>query len=363
MRTTNWQMFRFSLVYFNSQTSIFLIPIIVTDSGYQGWISILIGSALSTVLLFFMIHVGKLKPGQPWIQFGEQYMGKWMHSVLVFLLLGWCVYYASYDIENFVLFFGSNYMRGTPPLFIQLVIGIVIAYTAAKGLTTIVYMADGVFLLLIITTCFSLYLFLPHANFQMLPAFIHYFDPGNTIKGSFAVSTWFAEWVVFLFVAPELKINTNMLKKVLLSELVLTVFVLAGWALTMLNFGPHLGKDLQYPYLDMVRSSTHDDILGNLDPILIGIWSASMFIHSAFLIYVASKCAFYLTRQKGKKLMIPCLTLCSVLIAFLYSISITRYYYDFSSYNAVAVWLAVECIPVYYSVAAFFKSKVNKPAS
>ncbi|MNE71309.1 hypothetical protein D3C80_1671700 [compost metagenome] len=113
----------------------------------------------------------------------------------------------------------------------------------------------------------------------------------------------------------------------------------------------------------MVRSSSHDDILGNLDPILIGIWSASMFIHSSFLIYVAGKCALYLTKQKGKKLMVPGLTLCSVLIAFLYSRSISRYHEDFSSYLVVILWLAVECIPVYYSVAAFFKSKINKPAS
>ncbi|KUP23040.1 GerAB/ArcD/ProY family transporter [Paenibacillus sp. DMB5] len=362
MRTTNWQMFRFSLVYFNSQTSIFLIPIIITGSGYQGWISVLIGSALSVILLFFMIKVGKLKAGQGWVQFGDQYMGKWGHRLMVFILLCWSVYYASLDIENFVLFFGSNYMRGTPPLLIQLVLGIVIAYTAAKGLATIVYMADGVFLLLIVTTFFSLYLFLPNANFQMLPAFIHYFDPGITIRDAYAVTSWFAEWVVFLFVAPELKINNNMLKKVLLAELVLTVLVVAGWALTMLNFGPHLGKDLQYPYLDMVRSSSHDDILGNLDPILIGIWSASMFIHSSFLIYAASKCALYLTKQKGKKLMVPGLTLCSVLIAYLYSRNITRYHEDFNSYVVAAIWLAVECIPVYYAMTAFLKSKINKPA-
>ncbi|AIQ52630.1 GerAB/ArcD/ProY family transporter [Paenibacillus sp. FSL R7-0331] len=363
MRTTNWQIFRFSLVYFNSRTSIFLIPIIVSGSGYQGWISILFGSAMSVVLLFFMIKAGKLKTGDSWIDFGSQFMGKWGHRVLVLLLLCWCVYYTSYDIENFVLFFGSNYMRGTPPLFIQLAIGIVIAYTAAKGVATIIYMADGVFLLLIATTFFSLYLFLPNANFQMLPAFIHYFDPGITIKDAVTVTSWFAEWVVLLFVAPELKINNNLLKKVLLAEFVLTVLVLAGWALTMLNFGPHLGKDVQYPYLDMVRSSSHDDILGNLDPILIGIWSASMFIHSSFMIYVASKCALYLTKQKGEKLMVPFLVFCSVLIAYLYSRSITRYYSDFSSSLVVILWLVAECIPVYYTMAAFIKSRINKPAS
>lgn len=362
MRTTNWQMFRFSLVYFNSQTSIFIIPVIVSSSGYQGWISIVLGSVVSMILLFVTIQVGKLSANRAWVDFGKEVMGKWMHGAIVFLLLCWCVYYASLDIENFVLFFGSNYMRGTPQLFIQLVLGGVIIFTASRGLSTLVYMADGIFLLLIATTFFTFYLFLPNADFEMFPAFIHYHEPGLIFRDTVTATSWFAEWVVFLFMAQELKINNKMLKKLMISELVLTFFVLVGWVMTLLNFGPHLGKDLQYPYLEMVRSSSHDDILGNLDPLLIGIWSASMFMHSSFLIYVAYKCALYLTKQKVKKYIIPVLVFCSVFIAYLYSRSITRYYRDFESFITIILWLCVECIPVYYYIAAYIRSKISKPA-
>ncbi|WP_249902241.1 GerAB/ArcD/ProY family transporter [Paenibacillus sp. PK3_47] len=352
-------MFRFSVVFFNSQTTIFLVPILVSSSGYQGWISLIGGCCLGLVLLFFTMKLGSLKTDQAWVDFGKAIMGKWVHKLLVLLLLCWCVYYSSYDIENFVLFFGSNYMRGTPPLFIQIVIGLVIMYTASLGLATIVYMTDGIFLIILVATIFTLYLFTPNADFTMLPAFIHHFDPGLALKDTLTVTSWFSEWVVFLFVAPELKINGKMLKKLMVAQLCITFTVLMGWIFTILNFGPHLGKELRYPFLEMVRSSSHDSIIGNMDPILIGLWSFSMFIHSAFLIYVAYKCALHLLNRKGKKYVIPVLTVCSITLAYLYSRNITKYFSDFSSAAAVIFWLVVECIPVYYIAVAYVRSKIN----
>lgn len=359
MRTTNWQMFRFSLVFFNSQTTIFLIPILVSSSGYQGWISLAGGCCMGLVLLFLTMQLGKLRANQAWVDFGKEIMGKWIHKLLVLLLLCWCVYYSSYDIENFVLFFGSNYMRGTPPLFIQIVIGLVIMYTASLGFATLVYMADGIFLIILAATIFTIYLFMPNADFSMLPALIHHFDPGLAFRDTISVTSWFSEWVVFLFVAPELKINNKMMKRMMVAQLVITFTVLVGWMFTILNFGPHLGRELRYPFLEMVRSSSHDNFLGNMDPILIGLWSSSMFIHSAFLIYVASRCILYLTNHKGQKFMIPFLTCCSITLAYLYSRNITKYFSDFSSHTAVMFWLVVECIPLYYLIVATIRSKIK----
>lgn len=125
-----------------------------------------------------------LKPGEVWVDFGKEIMGKWLHGVMVLLLLIWCVYYVSFDIENFVLFFGANYLRGTPPLFIQIVIGLVIMYTAYLGFSTMAYMTDGIFLIFLLSTAFSYYLFLSNADFSMLPALFHYPDPGVAFKDS-----------------------------------------------------------------------------------------------------------------------------------------------------------------------------------
>lgn len=355
MRTTNWQMFRFTIIFFISQTTIFLIPAIISSSSYQGWIALVVGSALGLILLWFTIYVGKLHPNKAWVHFGKDIVGKWMHKLILLLLLCWCVYYVSFDIENFVLFFGSNYLRATPPIIIQLAIGLVIMYTANLGFSTIAYMADGIFLIFVITILVLFNLFIPNVNFNMLPAFIHYHDLGIAFKDSIVAMSWFGEWVVLLFIAPDLKIEAKMLKRLIFAGIFVFVIVVIGWMLIMMNFGPHLGQELQFPLLEMVRSSKLDNLLGNTDPLVIGLWSSSMFIHSSFLIYIASKCIANLTNDRGRKLHIPVLTLISMTIAFLYSQNLGKFYKHYNSFAIVIIWLIVESIPVYYSIVAFIR--------
>ncbi|WP_340023351.1 GerAB/ArcD/ProY family transporter [Paenibacillus sp. FSL K6-1096] len=322
--------------------------------------ALILGGLLALIPLFFTIQTGKLKPGTGWVDFGGEIVGQWLHKAVVFLLLGWCIYYVSYDIQNFVLFFGGNYLRGTPPLFIQIVIGLVIMYTAHLGFSSIVYMSDGIALIFIFSTLFSVYLFIQNANFAMLPAFIHYYNPHSLFKDSISVLSWLGEWVVFLFIAPELKLSNRMLKRFSVTTVILIVIMLLGWAMTMLNFGPYLGKDLQYPYLQLVQTSSSADLMGNADPLLIGIWSFSMFIHSAFLIYVAYKCALYLWKQKAEAYYIPVMTFCSIIIAYLYSKNVAKYTHDYYAFSTQIIWLNIEFIPMYYYIVAAIRMKAGR---
>ncbi|MCL6604805.1 MAG: GerAB/ArcD/ProY family transporter [Paenibacillus sp.] len=355
MLTTKWQLFRFTLIYLSSQVTVFLIPILMSSSSYQGWIALVAGFGLSLIVLMFTIHLGALRPNQAWVDFGKDIFGKWIHRAMLLLLLCWCIYFTSFDIENFVLFFGTNYLRDTPPLFIQCVLGLVIMYTARLGFSTIVYMSDGIFLIFCVATIFSLYLLLPNTDLDMLPALVHYHNPRIAIKDSIMVTSWFAEWVVFLFVAPDLKIEAKILKKLMLAASCVLLIVFTSWLLTLLSFGPHLGKELYYPLIDMVRSSYQDNLLSNIDPLLIGVWSSSMLIHSSFLIYVAFKCLSSLTKERGKNYIIPFLTSIAVGIAYIYSRNIADYFIHYTSYTLVIIWLVVECIPIYYSLAAFIR--------
>lgn len=165
--------------------------------------------------------------------------------------------------------------------------------------------------------------------------------------------------MVLLFIAPDIQISNKMLKRLIAAGIAVMLTVLIIWVMTILNFGPHFGKELQFPYLQLIRSTSHDDLKGNSDPLLIGLWSASMFIHSAFLIYVAHKCALYLTKQKAKKVMIPFLTIGSITIAYLYSLNVTQFNKNYNAFGTVIIWLIVECIPVYYFIVAFIRSKIS----
>lgn len=360
MRTTNWQIFRFAVVLLIPTATIFLVPLIIKTSSYQGWIALIGGCLLSFIMLYFTIHLGKLNSKKAWVYFGEEIAGKWVHRLIVFILMCWCLYFVAYNIQGFTLFFGSYYLRGTPPLFIQIILGLVIIYTASLNFMTLIYMADGIFLVFIVVFALSMYLFVPNADFSVLPALLHYHDFKLAIKDSIFVSSWFGLWVLLLFVAPKIQINSKMNKKLIFAGLFTLLFILISWLLTIVVLGVHLGHQLRYPYLQMMRLSSQNNLLGNADPLLIGLWSSSLFIQSAFLIYIAYKCATYLTKNKGTKYMVPALTATSVAIAFFYSRHLAIYNLHFNSYYTSIVWLGIECIPIYYSIIALFTYRKRK---
>lgn len=360
MRSNNWRLARFAFVYFNSQASIFLIPSLLEASSYQGIAGIACGSLLSLIVLFAVVYIGKLHPSASFVEFGTQIIGKGLHRIMVFLLLVWCVYYASYDIQNFVIFFGTNYLKGTPPWFIQVIIGLVVIYVVSRGVRTIVYMSDGLFLVILCSTLFIFFFFAQKANFQMLPALVRYFEFPIFFKNTLATFSVITEWVVFLFLAPQFKIGKGTFLTLAVASIGNCTIVMLDWIFTLLNFSPHYAKQIQYPFLEIIRSMINEGLLENSAPFIIGVWTASMFIHCSFLIYVAAKCTAYLTKGKSKAVIIPALVAIAIAIAFYYAYHLSAYQTHYFSFAVVLIWTLIECIPLYYAIAAMIRFR-KKP--
>ncbi|MEC0245517.1 GerAB/ArcD/ProY family transporter [Paenibacillus chitinolyticus] len=357
MRSTSWQTFRFATIYMISQPIAFLISPLITTSGYQGWISLLLGGLIGVLFICCTVYIGRLNPGVPWVQFGEQIIGKWPHRFVLLLVLFWCVYYISIDLESFTLFYGATYMRETPQWFLQLIIGLVIVITARWGFVSIVYMADGLFLITMIGTAIILGLFTANANFQMFPALWTHHKMGLAVRDTFTVVSWFGEWFVFLFMVPHLKFGPKTLRNLLSACLLVTFAVSLQWMLTLFNFGPYFGSRIQYPLLELIRSSTLSGFLGNADPLLIGLWTTSMFVHDAFILYVGTKCAAQLFKFQTRKAILPLLGGTAVVVALQYSRDTTRFLSDMNSISIVMFWVLVDALPVYYAVIAYVRIK------
>lgn len=359
--TTKWQMARFAFILMNAEVSIFLVPYLIASSSYQAWIAIVGGGVLSLGILGCTCYVGHLQKQRAWVDFGRDIVGKWPHRAALLLLICWCVASVANDIENFVLFFGSNYLRGTPPWFIQLVVALVIWSTVRHCFATLVYMADGLVLVIGAALLLAGLLFIRDANYQMLPALLHYHDWGLIAKDSSVVASWLGTWVLFLFIMPEMQLERKTFKTLAVAQFMVIAVLTGGWLLTLLNFGPQLASKLKYPYMDIIRSATHNSILGNIDPLLIGVWSSSLFLHSAFLLYVAYRCTMALTRGKAKEQPVKALLVAaSTSLAFAFSRDVAFYEQYYYSYGLVLIWLCVEGIPVYYAIAARIKYRKKK---
>ncbi|ANS74240.1 hypothetical protein AWM70_06295 [Paenibacillus yonginensis] len=352
MQTTSWQLFRFAYVFLYSQSAIFLVPNLIASSGYQGWIAVLGGFALSVAVLWCTYSVGKLGKDKPWYMFGQQVVGKWMHKGFLFLVFGWLIYYAALELENFSKFFGSIYMRETPGWAIVLIVAAAVLYTSRLGFTTLVYMSEGIFLITVPVIAILVGLFFPQADFRMLPALIHYHNPGLAFRDSVTVAAWLAEWVTFLYIAPDFKFERKVFRNLFWAEILTAVSLLLGWLFILLNFRPYLGGQVEYPYMELIRGTSKAGMTGNMDSIFIAIWAASMFIHNSFLIYAASKTARQLFGLKKIKGVTPFVLGLAVLIACLYARNPVVFAEHYNSIWLAHLWIGLESIPaIYYAVS------------
>lgn len=360
MKTTSWQTFRFAFIYINSQPTAYLITPIIATSAYLGWAAILAGGVLSLIPLWCSVRLGMYRPNQAWLDFGEEIIGKWLHRLVLGLLVFWTLVYVSTDIESFTLFYGSNYMMETPQWFIHVITTLVIIFTARRGFATIVYMSDGLFFLTVIMLVLVLSSFFREADVHQLTGLITHYNFGSAAKDSVFVFTFLGEWLVMLFIAPYLQIGWRTLRNLASACILVTIAVTIQWILTFLNFGPHLGKLLQYPFTDIIQSSV-SELMGNIDPLLIGLWSTSMFIHSAFLLQVGARCLAKILRiQQMHAPLITILGGIAAVFAYQFARNPTLYHINFSSPPIVVFWVLVLFIPVYYWIVLLFRKHSRK---
>lgn len=67
------------------------------------------------------------------------------------------------------------------------------------------------------------------------------------------------------------------------------MIILLYWMMTIFLFGPQLGSHLRFPLLELIRYVEVGQILENLDPILLSIWSATLFVKSSLLLFLAAQ--------------------------------------------------------------------------
>ncbi|MBP2001479.1 spore germination protein KB [Paenibacillus shirakamiensis] len=338
----------------------FLVTPLITSSGYQGWIALLTAAAINVLLIYCTVRIGRLAPQESWIQFGERIMGKWLHRSVLLLIALWTIYYISLDIEQFTLFYGTVYMKGTPPWFIQLMLGFAIALTARWGFATMIYLSDTLFILLLTGLFFLALMFSRDANFHMLPALLTHHKLDIAARDTLSSISWFGEWFIFLFLAPELTCGKKTLRNLMLANLVVVAGVFIPWLLTLLNFGPYYGGRVQYPILELIRSSSYSGILGNADPLVIGMWLTSMFIHDAFLLYVGTLClSRVLNFKSGPHVFISLLGGLATILAFQYSRNSTVFQQNINSMAIILFWAIIDCIPIYYILVALFRGQLK----
>ncbi|MDT0122180.1 GerAB/ArcD/ProY family transporter [Paenibacillus sp. RRE4] len=360
---TSGQAYRFMFVYLYSEPVAFLLQRLFKMSGYQGWISTIGGFLISLILLMFTYRLGSLYPDRAWLSYGEEVVGKMIHRFFTSLIALLCLYLLSIDVENFIVFLQSMYLPQTPIWLTSSITLLCICLTARSGLVAIVFISEGIFLVQLLTSTLLLPSVGGGGNPEILIAMATHHDWSEIFMGSISTMPWFSEWMLFLFLAPAVAFRRPMFTSMVWAGCTVVIFILFFWVFILMNFGPYVAASLRYPLLELVRFARYGDFLDNLDPVLIAIWSTTMFTRSSFLLYVSSVCLSSISGVRQNKSLTFIIAGTAAVIVMQYARDAAAYELAIRSYAIPAFTLLVESMPIVYVAVYWLRPGNRKKAT
>ena len=355
VKLSSAQVYRFAFVYLYSEPISFLIQRLFKMSAYQGWLSVLGGFTLSLIVLFFTVRLGSTFPDRGWADFGGDIIGKFPHKLMLVLVGFYAIFLAALDVQNFVTFLRTIYLPDTPVWMIVLLTVLCIALTSRQGLLTIVYMSEGIFVLQILASMLVFPAIIEGGQRGILQTMITHHDLKNMVMGSVSTMPWFSEWGLFLFLAPLTSFLLPLGRALMLGGFTVVVILITYWMLIMMNFGPYVSEELQYPLLELIRFARYSDFMSNLDPALIAFWSTTMFMRTSFQVYITSICFSRVFGMKDHKSLVFLAAGTLAAIVLQYSADTVQYEMAIRTFSIATYAMLMDCFPILYLMIYWFR--------
>jgi hypothetical protein len=346
------QLVRLLIIYQIAAPLAFMMSPLMKVGQYQGWMGLMLSVGIGIGLCWFAVRLTSAFPGEPWTRYGSRILGSVPHRAVQIVLLIHCLLAGTFNIANYTDLFVSIYMPETPDNVMSGLLLVCICLVAQSRIQSVIYLADGLFLLIYGAALLVLPFIVRDLNLHMSVALITHWSPAIAAKSTFFVQGWFGEITMYLLFAHHFKQAPTMIRSLFLAQICAALLIFIYWAITLLLFGPSLASHLRFPIVDVIRFVSVGDIVENLDPILIGIWSASLLIKTSLLLYLASKLFVSLIGYRNRRSIV--ILLATTLYAF--SMQFLRHPSEFQQFllaSSTSVFvLGIQWIPaLYYTVA------------
>ncbi|WP_103107666.1 GerAB/ArcD/ProY family transporter [Brevibacillus reuszeri] len=357
-RFTPFQMVRIWMIYLISTPLVFLLDQLFFFAEYEGWLVIILSCAIGTIISFFAVKLASYDREEQWGMFGERIVGKWLHKAILILFVFYCTLLLTMTLTAYTDFFGSTYLPGTPNWVVTGGFLLCISLVARSGLQTMIFMADGLFILIFGALLLLLLLSPGTMKLEMSVALLTHWDSSTIWKSVIYVTPWFAEMMLVLIMLPHFQMHHKTMKYVIITKVSACLLILMYWIVTLMNFGPHLSGQLRFPLMELTRFTRLENIIDNLDPVMISLWSSSLFIKCILLLYVAA----HLLAQALKVSTHRPFTFLLASLVYVFVNESTRRPAEFAAFSGSASFavflLVVQLMPVIYIIVHKIRSRV-----
>lgn len=344
-----WRIYALHLI---AAPIVFMLSPMYVLGGYLGWLAIPCGGLASLAFAFFSIRVAYAFKGREWTEYGRGIVGRWPHFFFSALVLLYCLTVATLCATAYSDLFISVYLEGTPTPVMLGCFLLCAALAARSGIRSIALLSDGFFLSVFATMLPVLFVLLFKMKYNMIVALFTHWSTSKLAASTFFAAGWLNDLSLVFLLAPFFEADRKPLRKLASMQALIVVVLVSYWLSCLLLFGPKLAGNMSYPLLEAVRFISFGEVMENLDPLLIGIWSATLLIKTAVMLFLAGRIAMRWAGIQSHRSLIFALTAFVFACAYQFS----RFPAEFEKLTMVPsfqifIWLVFLTPMIYWSIA------------
>jgi|GEM_PF-4100503 len=276
-------------LYLMAVPLVFMLSPLFMMGGYLGWLAIPAAGLVSLCIASFSVRLAYAFKEREWSEYGPAVVGRVPHFAFTALVLLYCLTVATLSATAYSDLFISVYLEGTPTPVILACFMLCASLAARDGIRSIALLSDGFFLSVFATTVPILVVLMGKVKYDMSIALITHLSASKLILTSLFAAGWLNDLTLIFLIAPFFERVKKPVRKLASMQAFVIVVLAAFWLTSLLLFGPTLSGNLNYPLLEVVRFISFGELLENLDPILIAIWSATLLLKTALLLFMATR--------------------------------------------------------------------------
>ncbi|MDM5317844.1 endospore germination permease [Fictibacillus sp. b24] len=266
---------------------VLIIPVILSASGRDAWVSILL--SLVPYILFILLIGSVLKKlgNQNFIDFIKKRLGPLPFYLLCGVFILYFFLNATITFRDTITWTKTNYLMDSPPLALCILLGLLCFFGTYKGLQEL-SMVALIALPLVVTFGFFIAIGnIQHKDYSMLlPIAENGWSP--VLKGGVYVLSGLTELSTLLFLVHHTH-KTLKWKHIFFVSFVLMGLMLGPTMAAIAEFGPYEANKLRYPAFEQWKLLTISKEITRMDFLSIFQWISGAFIRVSLLMFLVTK--------------------------------------------------------------------------
>ncbi|NUU60468.1 GerAB/ArcD/ProY family transporter [Paenibacillus agri] len=273
----------------------------------DAWFSVILAGAAGFIVLALAVRNAKYFPGQTFIEFTQEVLGKWVGRFWVLPYLAFWMISLGNILRSVVDFIIMALFKETPLTAVVIVLFVVVAFAVAtNGINTIARCAELMGPLIVLMFLCIYILNLSNLDFTFLLPVAADTSPLNMARGTFTMMEMYGDSYLLVMVFGFLNKQKGVTPKIYVGFTLAVGLMVLTTTFILLTFGPGLAAKMQYPLYELVRYIEVGEFLQRIEVVMIALWVCSAFIKLGFYLFCLSYgTAQWLGIKKWKLLIIP----------------------------------------------------------